>query len=519
MIVVVLAIAAFVGAGLIMVKLGQEWMPVYDQGKIWVAIETSPGTTLEETADRFRQVESLVADMEEVEGTYISIGGGGTGTVTEGTLLIQLTDMSQRELSAIQLVDSLRPVFAAVPGIKFSLAAQPSEGGSAKPIELSIRGENRDDLVQLAHRIQGMLRQTEGATDIDNTLEEGKPEYEIAIDRMAAHDLGLNIAAISLTIRTLVEGDVVTQFKEGDEEYDVRLQLDRRFRESATDVGRILIASGKDIPGIETFMAPLSRVAKIDKTTTIGEYARFDRLPEVRVNANPRTGYFAGTISQSLLAEIDSTIQLPPGYSVGPVGEEQIRGESNQSMVQALILAVIFIYLVLASQYGSFFDPLSIMISLPLSFIGAVGALYIFHDSLNIVSQIGIILLMGLVTKNAILLIDFVKQQRRAGVDRKNAILKAGPIRLRPILMTALATVFGVLPLALGIGPGAEMRASMGRAVIGGMVSSTLLTLIVVPVVYTIVDDIVAFCGRRVITVSGDRKREIALEEETSPAK
>jgi HAE1 family hydrophobic/amphiphilic exporter-1 len=410
-------------------------------------------------------------------------------------LLAQLVPADERALSAQELIDSVRPLLATIPGISFSVASQPAEGGSSKPIELSIRGEDRDELTKLAHRVQSLFRRTPGLADIDNTLSEGKPELHIEVDRRAADDVGINIGSISQTLRNLVEGDRVSRYKEGDEEYDVRVQLQKRFRSSAADVGRMLIASGKDIPGKETFLVPLARVATFEKTQEIGEYQRFDRLPEVRVNANPITGYFAGTLSQALMAEIDSTIQLPPGYSISPVGEEQIRSESQMHMVWALILSVVFIYLVLASQYGSFFDPISIMISLPLSLIGAILALLATGDSFNIVSQIGIILLMGIVTKNAILLVDFVKQRRRQGVDRSTAILEAGPIRLRPILMTALATVFGVLPLALGIGPGAEMRAPMARAVIGGMASSTVLTLIVVPIVYSIIDDIVIAIG------------------------
>jgi HAE1 family hydrophobic/amphiphilic exporter-1 len=508
--VVVVATFAFFSAIWAGTGLGQEWMSEFDQSQVFVMIETAPGTTLEETTERFAEVEKIVTQLNEAKGTYVTIGSGNSG-VTEGMLLIQLTDLDKRELSAEQLVDSVRGLVAAVPGIKYSVASQPSEGGSAKPIELSIRGENRDELIRLAHVVQEKFRTTLGITDIDNSLEEGKPELQITVDRKAAHDLGINIASLSTTIRNLIEGDVVSRFKEGDEEYDVRVQLQEKYRSSEDDVGRMLIASTKDVVGMETFLVPLNRVAKVEKQTSIGEYARFDRQPEVRVNANPLAGYFSGTISQELLLDIDSTVQLPPGYSIAPVGEEQIREESNVSMASALVLAVVFIYLLLASQYGSFFDPFSIMLSLPLSLIGAVLALRLFGDSLNIMTQIGIILLMGLVTKNAILLIDFVKQRRRDGLDREAAILEAGPIRLRPILMTAMATVLGVLPLALGIGEGAEMRAPMARAVIGGMTSSTLLTLIVVPVVYTIIDDVIVFCSRLFRKETAEAEKDLVL--------
>ena len=201
-----------------------------------------------------------------------------------------------------------------------------------------------------------------------------------------------------------------------------------------------------------------------------------------------------------------ATMQVPPGYFVGTVGEQEIMNESFQNIVKSLILAIIFIYLLLASQYESFFDPLSIMLSLPLSMVGAIPAL--LGQSFSIMSMIGIVLWMGLVTKNAILLIDFVKQQRGEGMSRTEAILKAGPIRLRPILMTTFAMVFGMAPLALGLGPGAELRLSMARAVIGGIISSTLLTLVVVPVMYTLVDDFVGLFRRKEIP----KARQIKVE-------
>jgi len=371
----------------------------------------------------------------------------------------------------------------------------PPEGGGEKPIEVSIRGDDLSELTHLVHRVERIARDIPGCTDIDNTLEEGKPEIQITVDRELADDLGMDINSVSMTIRNLVEGKVVTRYKEGDEEYDVRVQLAKQYRQSVNDIGRIMIKSDKELPGGKKPLIPLDRVAELTKGTDIGEYTRYDRQREVRVNANVLSGAFAGTVAEQILEEA-AQIELPPGYEVGAVGTQEFMVESFQNIFQALFLSVIFIYLLLASQYESFFDPLSIMVSLPLSLVGAILGLLVFNTSMNIMSMIGIVMLMGLVTKNAILLIDFVKQQRAKGVSRTEAILIAGPIRLRPILMTTFATVFGMLPLALGIGPGAEFRAGMARAVIGGMLSSTLLTLVVVPVVYTLVDDFVGFFRR-----------------------
>jgi len=496
LVVVVALVAFFAAIGMVKAGLlGIEFESSTDQSKVFINVVTPPGSTLEETSERIAELETIVNKLDEVTDVFVTIGGSG-GLVTEGDLLVILTDAEERELSAQQLVDSVRTLVANVPGIKTSVSATVSGGGSDKAIEFSIRGENRDELTRLAHRVQNILYDIPGTADVDNSLEEGKPEIQISVDRQAADDLGLSVYLISQTIRSLVEGEVVTRYKDGDQDYDVRIRLDEQFRDSEDAISRIMVASNKEVIGLKNFLVPVGRVAKFEKGSSIGEYARYDRLPEVRVNANPKYGFFAGSVTNEARTVIDSLIQVAPGYVIEPVGEQEIMEESFQSIGNALLLSIIFIYILLASQYESFFDPLSIMLSLPLSLIGAILALYAWGSSINIMTLVGIVMLMGLVTKNAILLIDFIKQRREAGTDRTGAILEAGPIRLRPILMTTFATVFGMLPLALGLGAGSELRAPMARAVIGGMLSSTILTLVVVPIVYTLIDDFVGLFRR-----------------------
>ncbi len=493
--VMLIAVAIFVSSLVLAGMLGSEFLPETDEGRMYITVTTPPGTDLDQTSARFSLVEKMAEELSEVTGTFVTIGGGNS-PVTEGSILVRLTDATERELSAIQLMDSVRILMATLPGIKYSVSKESGEGGHGKPIEFSIRGEDMDELSRLVHRVQNIARTVPGCTDIDNTMEEGKPEVRIEVDRKAADDLGLDLSGISMTIRSLIEGDVVTRFKEGDEEYDVRIQLDEPYRNTVADLGRILMESNKDMPGDATLLVPVDRVATLVRGVDIGEYNRYDRRREVRVSANALAGSFSGSLAEQILDSV-ATMQLPPGYEIGAVGTQEIMVESFTNIFRALLLAIIFIYLLLASQYESFFDPFSIMFSLPLSLVGAVLGLLIFKSSLSIMSMIGIVMLMGLVTKNAILLIDFVKQQRAKGVSRTDAILIAGPIRLRPILMTTFATVFGMLPLALGLGPGAEFRSGMARAVIGGMISSTMLTLVVVPVVYTLVDDFAGLFRRK----------------------
>lgn len=483
--VVLIAALSFAGAIFAARFVGSEFMAQTDQGKLAVDIETPPGTNLAETTKRFKEVETIIEQLGEVTATYVTIGAGND-PVTQGRILVKLTDASERELSARQLMDSVRIMLRMMPGIKYAVGRGEGEGGGEKPVEISIRGDDIEELTQLTHRVQDIFNDVEGTTDIDNTLEEGKPEIQIEVDRKLASDLGLNLGEIAMTIRSLVEGEVVTHYKEEDEEYDVRVRLGEGFRSSKDDVGRILIRSRNKDDNDDNLLIPLDHVARLTKASSIGEYNRFDRQREVRVNANVLATAFAGTVT-GLIEEQTQQIKLPPGYKIMPVGTAEIMREAFTNIFKALALAVIFIYLLLASLYESFIDPFSIMLSLPLALVGAI--LGLLGSSFSIMSLIGIVLLMGLVTKNAILLIDFVKQQRQKGVPRFDAILIAGPIRLRPILMTTFAMVFGMLPLALGIGPGAEIRAPMARAAIGGIISSTLLTLVVVPVVYTLIED------------------------------
>ncbi len=500
--VIFAAAVIFIGSLFMGKFLGKEFFPQVDQGKIRISVKTPPGTDMKTTSDRITQVEEIVAAFEGVDVIFTTIGAGDN-SVNEGNIRVELVDKSERELSILKAVDSMRILISQLPGIEFSVTSgDGGGGGSDKPVEISVRGNDLDILTDLTEEVENIFRETPGAVDIDNNLEANKPELKITIDREMANDLGLNIFQIASTIRSFVDGEVVTRYKEGDEEYDVRIRVKESMRSTASDIGRLLIASNKEIKGIRTFMVPLSNIAKIEKGSSIGEYRRYDRLREAKVGCNVSTGYFSGTMVQEILQKAHQ-LDIPPGYHVDVTGTGEIQQEAFGYIFIALALAVIFIYLLLASQFESFFDPFSIMFSLPMSLVGAIVALLLFNSSLSIMSLIGVILLMGLVTKNAILLIDFIKQNRYKGIGRTESILIAGPVRLRPILMTTFAMIFGMLPLALGLGPGAEMRAPMARAVIGGLISSTMLTLVVVPVIYTVIDDIVAFFqGGETITVN-----------------
>jgi len=311
-----------------------------------------------------------------------------------------------------------------------------------------------------------------------------------------ASDLGINLELLAMTMRTLLNGEVATQFEDEDgDAYDVRVRLgdqQRRSIETLRDID--LLSSKKDSEGHD-LLIPVGQVAGFRRGASSAQIRRMDLVREVRVFANA-AGRPLGNVEQDVEAAVER-LSLPAGYTVSFIGEAEEMAESFRYIYDALILAVVFIYLILASQFGSFTHPLAIMLSLPLSLIGVVGMLLLTGDTLNMMSMIGLILLMGLVTKNAILLIDYANGQRRAGSGRRSALIEAGRTRFRPIVMTTMAMIFGMLPLAFEIGAGSELRAPMARAVIGGLVTSTLLTLIAVPVVYSLLDDLMRKLGRK----------------------
>jgi HAE1 family hydrophobic/amphiphilic exporter-1 len=484
----------FVGSFFLLPFIGTEFLPMSDRGQIYIAFEAAPGTTLRQTVELTARLEERLRETPEVEGIFTTIGAQQQG-VNEGMVTVILTPHDRRDRHVFVLQSEMRERLADFPGLYLGLAL---EAGSMEqqPIGISVQGEDLRVLRMLAAAVEDSAKATPGAREIRNSLSGARPETQIVVDRERASELGLSMAAIASDLRTLVDGSDVTTFKEGTEEYNVRLRLAPSDRGDPWSLANLMIGSTRDIPAHPNFMVPLKEVAHLQPRGGPAEIRRYDRRREVLVSGNIASGAFAGDVRAAVMAKARQ-VPTPPGYSIRATGEAEIQEESFAEIFTALVLAVIFIYLVLASQYESFTDPFTIMLSLPMSLVGAFVGLFLFGSALSIMSLIGMVLLMGLVTKNAILLIDFVKQARSRGETREAAILEAGPIRLRPIIMTTLTTIMGILPIALGIGPGAEFRAPMGRAVIGGLISSTMLTLIVVPVVYTLLDDVVHWRSRR----------------------
>jgi HAE1 family hydrophobic/amphiphilic exporter-1 len=373
-----------------------------------------------------------------------------------------------------------------VPGLTFGFTEAGAFG--QKPIQISVRGSEVEVLDRISKEFVAAVRRVPGVADIESSLEKSKPELRIEIDRQRASDLGIPAATIATTLQAGVVGQVATTIEDtAGDNHNVRVRLRPDQRRFSEDLMVLSVPTDKDDDRGDKILRPLREVADVLPGSGPSSIRRRDLVREVRVSANT-DGRPLQEVSNEIMAAAAS-IDLPAGYDIVAGGDTEELVNMFTSMFEALTLAVIFIYLILASQFGSFTHPLAIMLSLPLSLVGVAVTLYLTGDTLNIMSMIGLIMLMGLVTKNAILLVDFTNQGRAEGLSRHQALLRAGTTRLRPIVMTTLAMIFGMLPLAFAIGAGAEMRAPMARAVIGGLITSTLLSLLVVPVVYTFLDD------------------------------
>jgi hydrophobic/amphiphilic exporter-1 (mainly G- bacteria), HAE1 family len=469
-------------------SLGKSFMPSYDRGEFQVGFKTNPGSTLEQTEDISNDIVRRISEKKGIAYTFTTIGSGFTSSRNEGAIYVKMKPKNERPFSDKELRGQLRKEMASY-GRAIVSFEDVQDMGDAKQLQLSVKGPDMAEIDRLSLQTMEMIRNVPGAVDVDRTLDPDKPEIRVLMDRKLASDLGINLELLAMTMRTLLNGEVATQFEDVDgDAYDVRVRLAEDQRRSVAALNDIdLLSSKKDHAGHD-MLIPAGQVASFQRGASSAQIRHMDMVREVRIMANT-AGRPLGNVEDDIKERIKS-IAVPPGYDLKFIGQSEDMAESFDNIYSALILAVVFIYLILASQFGSFTHPLAIMLSLPLSLIGVVVMLMATGDDLNIMSMIGVILLMGLVTKNAILLIDYAKRLRLEGKERSEALVEAGRTRFRPIVMTTMAMIFGMLPLAFEIGAGSEMRAPMARTVIGGLITSTLLTLIAVPVVYSLLDDL-----------------------------
>jgi HAE1 family hydrophobic/amphiphilic exporter-1 len=478
--VMLAACLLFIGSLALLPFLGTTFVPDADNGEITVSADVDPGMSVQAVSDIADKMAEVIRARSEVTLTY-SVSNNSSISI-----LTKLKPKNERSISDNDISADLRQKLSAIPGVKVSVTKKSGMSGG-KPVSLVIQGQSLEKLAEIAEQVEGVMLSTTGAVDVSSSYEAGKPDAQVVVNRDRASDLGVSTATVASTLQTMFNGTVVTQFKDADDSYDVRLILADNDRNSLQDMHNIYVASNNRDKSGQAIMVPLTQVTKTVYTTTPTQIKRYDRQDQITISANLR-GVQLGDFNKELNKRL-AGIKLPDGYKFVATGQSQQMGDAFKGILMALLMAILFIFFVLAAQFESYIDPFSIMLALPLAIIGAIVGLLVAHSTLSMMSLIGIIMLMGLVTKNAILLIDFAKQLIAKGTERNKALIDAAVVRMRPIMMTTTAMIFGMLPLALGIGPGAETRAPMAHAIIGGLITSTILTLVVVPVVYTILDD------------------------------
>ncbi|MEO7501861.1 MAG: efflux RND transporter permease subunit [Gemmatimonadaceae bacterium] len=494
------AAGSIVIAGLIYPHLGFTWLPDVDGGEFNVQVRTPPGSSLSYTVAKAQEVSAFLRSQPETEFTYTTVGGGFRGTPNNGSIYVRLKDKGDRDKSQEEIQAALRAKLAKMAGVRPVITGTPSIfGGFRQPIIINVQGPEETRLKVAAAQVLGLIRETPGAAE-PNSSDEGQiPQLDVNVDRQQAWAAGLSISSIGGTLQPLFAGQRATRWEDPQGfSHDVVVVYPDSLRKTAADVANIAIPAATIDPATgQPPMIPLSQVADVKTSLAPQQIDRRNLERQISISAGVMPGFAMGNVAEAVRTGIDS-LGLPVGYHAQFTGDVQNLNETKGYVLAALGLAVVFIYLILASLFGSFFQPLAIMLALPLSFIGVALALLVTKGNINVMTMIGIIMLMGLVTKNGILLIDFANQQREKGHSRDEALLIAGRIRLRPIIMTTTAMIFGMMPLALALGAGAEQRAPMARAVIGGLITSTLLTLLVVPVMSTLLDDGVNLIRTRV---------------------
>ena len=489
--------------------LPSELVPVEDRGAAFGIVIAPEGATLDYTDQYMREVENRLLAIPERRALFsaIGLGFGGPGSVTNGFLFMELKPRAERGKSQQQIVQELFPRLITIPGVLAFVINPPSlaSSSSSSPVEYVLQADNYEELNKAVGVMTGEASKLGYLINVNTDLRLNKPQLDINIDRERASGLGASVAEIGSTLETLLGGRVVTNFKRGTKQYDVILQMKAGARATPDVIDGLYIRGSGGL-------VQLANVVKVNETLAPKELNHYNRIRSATITASLLPGKTIG----EALDDLDRIARekLPPGLKREYAGQSLEFKSSSSSLYLMFLLAVVFIYLVLSAQFESFVHPFTILLSVPLAVFGALAALLLFHQSLNIYSQIGLIMLIGLVTKNSILIVEFSNQLRARGQSAVNAVIEAATIRLRPILMTSFATIFGVLPIAIGLGAGSESRRPLGLAVVGGLFFSTFLTLVLVPVVYTLLARFV-----KVSKSTGDAPEDSASKvEEHAPS-
>jgi len=502
--VVAVVTLVFAGSLALIPAVGVEFMPSTDEGTINISIELPRGTEMAATAEVTDRVVQLIQKQPEVASIYLQIGSaGGTASFSGGeapemaSIDVNLAPLDQRRRSASAVAEELRRATAKIAGARITVVPTSNFAGGmlGKPVQVDVSGPDLKVLEELAARVQQVVDQVPGAVSVENSITKGRPQVQVIVDRDRAARYNLSTSQIGTAVATAVDGTVASRYRIEGNEYDIRVRFPEYARQNLSDLADLAVLSPVGV------RVPLKEVAELKMETTPSTIQRYnqDRVASITADLSSRP-------LMDVMREIKAgmaKINLPPGYSIEYRGQNEAMNETFGQLGTALLLAIVLVYMVMAAQFESLFYPFVIMFAIPVSLVGVVPALLLTGRTFNIVAFMGVIMMSGIVLSNAIILVDYINILRRQGTPRREAILTAGKTRLRPILMTALTTILAMIPLAVGIGEGAEMEAGLATAVIGGLTASTVLTLILVPVLYTILEDL----GGRLLSLLRLRKR------------
>ncbi len=507
-----LATASFIFGMALVPFIPKTFMTSADRGEFNLKVQLPKGATLTETGEMSKRVVEIIKKHPEVENVFTTIGG--REEIDSATLGVLLVDKSKRNIKDTVLAEKIRNEVAAIPGIRAKIMIAGMVGGASEmntPINIALRGPNLDELRIYGEKMADLLRsRSDLYADVDTSLSLTRPEIQLQFDRARAAAEGVSAANLANTLRLATTGDVVGTLIQGDDELDIRLQVAPESRQSLTAVKAL------SVPGARG-LVPVSAVVNEQVGSGVSSIRREDRERVVNVLANLMPGVSTGEAFQ-VVEKLKKELDLPEGVELVQGGEAEQMQEAFTGLLGALALAIVFIYIILAVQFESFVHPFTIMFSLPLSIAGAFLALLLTQSELGMMAMIGVIMLMGIVTKNAILVVDFTLQLKDKGYGTLEALLEAGPVRLRPILMTTAAMVMGMAPMAAGIGAGAEFRYPMAVVVVGGLITSTLLTLIVVPVAFSLMDDFETWYRKKFLHLEGPKTRTAVVDTAETPA-
>ncbi|MDH4351792.1 MAG: efflux RND transporter permease subunit, partial [Gemmatimonadota bacterium] len=480
--VVVGAVATVVLAVFVFRGLKREFIPPEDRGFFTVITVAPEGSTVAYTGGYQRQIEAVLDRTAEIQNYFSIVGfgrGGGGGAVNSALSFVRLTDWAERDRSAEDVINEVRPQLFAIPGV-FAFASNPPAFGFGSPVQFVVRHPDFDVLAVGMDTLVKRARLIPGLLNVDTDLRVNKPELTVEYDRERAEDLGVPIRDVANALQALLGGQRVSTFTRDNKLYDVIVQLDSTERATPSAIRDIYLR------GRDNSLVNFASLARVEEGVGPRQVNHFSRVRSANLTASLAPGFTLGEAIDSLDALAREV--LPRGSSTALAGESRELEESGNALYFAFVLALVAVYLVLAAQFESVVHPFTVLLSVPLAVTGALVTLLVVGSTLNLYSQIGMILLIGLVTKNSILLVEYANQLKRRGMTTLEAVLEAGRIRLRPILMTSVATVFATLPIALGLGAGSISRRPLGYAIVGGLVFSTILTLFVVPVAYILLD-------------------------------